>query len=315
MNLSEFINYRNKLESMQVATVSALSNIELQKILLAVKDCPVPIAAQLLKLDAHRQNLDKEYQALESILNRIKGIINAVIESQGESWILESQKRYQFELDHTPIDSFLTKKTAIPDADRDFYIARLNTYASWQQPGVLLRPAQNEFIHSMVCFDPLYIGDKHDDLLWPCQLNFPDQYRKRLRPFIYNENESESLAYLPDNQFGVGLAFDYFNFLPMHVIVFFLEQMFKKLKPGGIFCFTINDCDTEKGMKLVENFQTSYVPRRAINQHIERIGYQKIFEHNNDSPLTWIEVRKPGDLTSIKGGQVLAAVRPKPKQN
>lgn len=315
MNLSEFIRYRNQLESMTAWTAESMADAELRKIISTVKLCPIPFEDNLSVLEHQRLNLIESYRHFDSALTELKQKINFVIDEQGEAWFIESHKRYNFEIDNQTIESFLNKKTSIPDNDRDYFVARLNTYASWKHPGLILRPGQHNFIHSMVCFDPLYIVDRHDDLLWPCQIEFPDQYRKRLRPVVINEDSSESLASLPDAQFGVGLAFDYFNFLPFHVVVYFLEQVYTKLKPGGVFCITFNDCDTEKGMKLVEMFQASYIPQRKIMYYIEKIGYEVVHKYNNDSPLTWLELKKPGELNSNRGGQVLAAVRPKPQQN
>lgn len=313
MNLSDLINYRNQIQNLSAGQSMAVFNGDLLKIVDLVKQCPIPVGDTYVNLAQAHAKIFEDIAGFDQLLDELKHKINRILNEQGEPWYVESAKRYMFELETQSIESFLNKKTSIPDTDRDYFVSRLNTYASWKHPGLILRPGQNNFIHSMVCFDPLYIVDRHDDLLWPCQIEFPDQYRKRLRPVVINEDSSESLAILPDNQFGVVLSFDYFNFLPQYIVVYFLEQIYKKLKPGGVFCFSFNDADTEKGMKLVEMFQASYIPRRSLRYEIDRIGYTVIHEYNNDSPLTWMELRKPGELTSNRGGQVLAAVRPKRK--
>lgn len=315
MNLSELIRYRNQLEALNALHALTLADTELNKIDVATQICPVDIADQLAEFNQHRDEIFKNFQNLESALDQIKLKINNAIDTLGQEWFQESEQRYEHELRQKTPEQILDRSTSIPQVDFDFFTSRLSTYAAWKYPGMILRPAKNSMIHGMVCFDPLYIVDVHADLLWPCQLTFPDQYRRRLRPIVIDESESTVLDSVPDNQFGIVLAYDYFNFLPMSIVVSMLQQIFNKLRPGGTLCMTFNDCDTEPGMKLVEAHRyATYIPRRKLIEHINRIGYQHIQFYNNASPLTWLELRKPGNLTSIRGGQVLAQVRPKPQQ-
>jgi hypothetical protein len=311
MKLSDFIRYRNQLEAASVYTAETAADGEIRKIIELVKECPLPFVEHLTALENCHKEMHEFYAQFEDKFRKLKWKINEVILEQSHPWLLESEKRYKFEQQHVPIEAFLTKKTAIPDEDLEYFANRLGAYASWKHPGLMLRPGHCSLIHSMVNFDPLYIVDIHQDLLWPCQINFPDQYKRRLRPMVIDEESPESLSMLPDNQFGIVLAYDYFNFLPINIVFSLIEQIFKKLKPGGTLCFTFNDCDTEKGMKLVEMFYSSYITQRELIWRARIYGYTVAHTYNNDSPLTWIELRKPGELTSIRGGQTLARVNPK----
>jgi hypothetical protein len=42
------------------------------------------------------------------------------------------------------------------------------------------------------------------------------------------------------------------------------------------------------------------------------IGYQLVFTWSDDGPSTWVEFQKPGTITSLRAGQALAKVLPKP---
>lgn len=315
MKLSELIRYRNQLEAMTTSTAVSAAENEISKILHTVKNCPVSFEDQLFAMTQQQTAWLENFAKFDVALTALKDQVNEIIEEQGKFWFAESAERYHFDVNHATTEHFLNRKTSLPTIDIEYFASRLGTYASWKYPGLLLKPALNNFIHGMVCFDPLYIVDRLDDFLWPCQVEFPEQYRRRLRPVVINENNDNPLVQLPENQFGIALAFDYFNFMPMEIVVVFLQQIFNKLRPGGVLCMTFNDCDTEKAMKLVEQSVTSYIPRRKLLQHIKQIGYEVAHQYNNDSPLTWLELRKPGCLESLRGGQVLAQVRPKPAQN
>jgi hypothetical protein len=50
-----------------------------------------------------------------------------------------------------------------------------------------------------------------------------------------------------------------------------------------------------------------------VQQFAATVGYDQIFSWNNSGPTTWLELRKPGTLTSLRGGQTLAKIKVNPK--
>jgi hypothetical protein len=310
MILSDLINYRNRLEELSAGYIFEKSNLEFLKVFDIVKQSTIPVGSIVDELDAVHKTIFKEYENFEVILTQFKDKIRTILDEQGQPWFMESTKRYLFDSEHQSEDWYLQRQSSIPVEDKDFYISRLQTYSSWKYPGLMFRPGLHNLVQHMVCYDPLYLVDKTDNLLFPCQLEFPEQYRRRLRPVVIDEQSESSLDQLPDNQFGLALAYDYFNFMPLYIVERILQQVFVKLRPGGTVCFTFNDCDTSKGMQLVENYRASYIPGRAIKHQIKSMGYELVFEYNNHGPTTWIELRKPGKLESIRGGQVMTQVKP-----
>jgi hypothetical protein len=71
---------------------------------------------------------------------------------------------------------------------------------------------------------------------------------------------------------------------------------------------TFNDCDRDKAVKLAEQRYACYTPGTMIQQFAATVGYNQIFSWNNNGPTTWLELRKPGALTSLRGGQTLAKI-------
>ena len=116
------------------------------------------------------------------------------------------------------------------------------------------------------------------------------------------------LDFLPGNQFGLCLAFNFFEFTPIEVIEQYLTAIFNKLRPGGVLAMTFNDCDRAHCVALVEKNFCFYTPGRRVKDIARSIGYRQMFEWTDAGNLTWLELRKPGELKSIRGGQTLAKI-------
>jgi SAM-dependent methyltransferase len=182
-------------------------------------------------------------------------------------------------------------------------------YGNWKYPAMIIRPGREKFIDDMVMFDPLYLIDSDHELLKPAIEKFPEDYQKRLRTYVIDELKNDHLLQqIPDNQFGLCLAFNLFNFRPLEVIRRYLTEIYQKLKPGGVILLTFNDCDRDKAVMLVEQHFASYTPGTLIQELASSIGYEPIFKWDDGGPSTWLEIKKPGTLTSLRGGQTLAKI-------
>jgi SAM-dependent methyltransferase len=114
------------------------------------------------------------------------------------------------------------------------------------------------------------------------------------------------LSAVPDEQLGVILAYNFFNYKPFEVIQKYLEEMYQKLRPGGVVMMTINDCDRPGGVDLVDRYAAAYTPSSLVQGYAEKLGYQVFFRYDLDAAVTWLEFVRPGKLTSLRGGQTLA---------
>jgi SAM-dependent methyltransferase len=175
--------------------------------------------------------------------------------------------------------------------------------------GLILRPGHEDWIRDLVACDPLYLVDTHDELLEPARLKFNDQYQRRLRTYTIKEtNNPGILNQLPEGQFGFCLVYNFFNYKPIEIIELYLSELYAKLKPGGVIAFTFNDCDRAEGIELFERHFMSYTPGNNIIALCQTIGYEIKNIFRLDHSCTWIEIARPGNATSIKGGQSLAKV-------
>jgi SAM-dependent methyltransferase len=179
---------------------------------------------------------------------------------------------------------------------------------------MIIRPGVDTFIDDMVAYDPLYLVDLDYDYLKPAVDKFNQIYQNRLRKYtITNDLGEHILNKLPDDQFGMCLAYNYFNFRPLDIIKKYLAEIYTKLKPGGILAMTFNDCDRVAAVELVENHYCCYTPGYLIRELARNVGYEIAFDWHDNGPVTWLELRRPGELTSLKGGQTLAEIVEKSK--
>jgi hypothetical protein len=103
----------------------------------------------------------------------------------------------------------------------------------------------------------------------------------------------------------------------MDVIKKYLTSFFDLLRAGGTVMFSYNNCDYIEGVELAEQGQQSYAPKRHIISMLKEIGYEISQTYDLDNidtkvkKISWIEARRPGELTSVKAHSVLGAVYPR----
>jgi SAM-dependent methyltransferase len=89
----------------------------------------------------------------------------------------------------------------------------------------------------------------------------------------------------------------------------YLKQIFNVLRPGGIFMFSYNNGDTPQGAGMAENFAQSYMPKSMLTVLCESLGYEIADSSSYNTNIHWLEVRKPGELETIKAHQVLGEIK------
>ena len=108
------------------------------------------------------------------------------------------------------------------------------------------------------------------------------------------------------------LAYNHLNFRPFEIIKKYFNEIYYKLRPGGMFVLTFNDCERANAVSLVEQNYGCYTPGYLVEQLARTFGYEIVYKYTDGGPSTWIELKKPGEMTSLRGGQALAKIVPKP---
>jgi SAM-dependent methyltransferase len=313
MKLSDTVARLNLLDSLDVASECAIATGTLSHITHVVTEG----AAQHNSVDL---DIAKTYSEISNGIAKF----SAQIESLKKELSLEICEREQEYLDisfnvyhdmmHDTSDYILNRRMRINDDDDIVLRTHLKNLTDWRMPGMILRPGLETYIEDMVPLDPLYVVDHDSELLRPAISKFTPEYQRRLREYVINDwADGPILDKLPNNQFGIIFAYHYFNHKPLPIINKFLTEFYQKLRPGGSVLMTYNNCDRAHGVIRAEHAWMLYTPRRLIEQHATELGFELTNAYDGKGDVSWIEFRKPGDISSLRGGQTLAKVLAKPE--
>ena len=274
------------------------------------------------QLEQLYQNLIQSFDQFELRLNQLKTQTKDQIEQDEKEWFQRSSQWYQDTLDQRLsqtlefANNFRNQRVKISAETEKLYISRVARYSDWHHAGMIIHPGREPFMQHMVGNDPLYIVDESHALLEPVLNDYNQAYQRRLRTCVIEEQfDQEILVKVPDGQIGVCLAYHYFNFRPFEMIKQYLIEIYRKLKPGGVLIMTFNDCERLAGLSWVEMNYACYNRASLIKDLAMRLNYTVEFFYHDQGPSSWIELRKPGTLTSLRGGQTLAKILPNPVAN
>lgn len=312
MKLSELVNYRCQLDALSTIALTKTTDMELAKITHTVATQAIQVKSFADTLQQRQQDIVNSFTRFEHELENLKQELKLLIADTETPWFAESYKLYEQGMVHETAEYILNRRPEISEETDKFYRTRIVRYNSWKHPAMILRPGRETYISELVASDPLYLVDESHELLEPAMSLFNEQYQSRLRPYTINErNSPEILTKLPDGQFGLVLAYNFFNFRPFEMIKKYLAEIYQKLRPGGILAMTFNDCDRNKGVMLVESHFCCYTPGYLVRELAQSLGYEIEFSWTDQGPTTWLELRRPGQFDSLRGGQALAKIIPK----
>ena len=257
-------------------------------------------------------NVKMSVQQFGGSINQVKEILETLIEHLGKDYFTSSFESLNCKSrTHIHPEIILSKKLEISDETANIIMIRIGNRSYWHYPGMIIRPGREGWIEHMVSLDPLYVVDESLSLLHPVTQKFNEMYQARLRKIVVDPQQpNELLAAIPNNQIGYCLIYNFFNYIPFEEITQYLQEIYIKLRPGGVVAITINDCDQPGAVLLAETLYSSYCPGALIKDKICGMGYQILHELKLNTTALWLELGKPGELTSMRGGQALAKVLP-----
>ena len=321
MKLSDLIAYRNQLLEYKVEDVAYHARHKLSDVVHTVKNSVIQPRAFTQTIEEDLDNLVDVFNQFGVTLGGLIQELDLMIESTEKTYYEDSKVRYaeestnynnnKAETKNSVNQHILNRQLEMSTDTQKMLADRIKSYIDWKYAGLIIRPGKETFINDLVGLDPLYLVDWSNDLLTPSLSNFNSEYQNRLRVYIEPPTSTDVLSTMPNNQLGLCVAFNFFEYTPIEVLENYLENIFKKLRPGGTLAMTFNDCDRAHCVALTEKNFCFYTPGKRVKAVAKRIGYQQQFTWNDTQNLTWLELRKPGELESLKGGQTLAKILPK----
>lgn len=301
MRLSHLVGYLNHVASLDTVTARSLLTTGVDPIIHDVLSHELQFGDIPSNIKRIRLSIDHSLDELDSTLLNLIEMIKINI-SLWEPWYLaQSLHFYQTTLINNDNEQILARVPVLPSNIKAKVRARILQHNSWQHPAMIFRPANESWINDMVSFDPMYVVDTNHELLQTCLARFPQDYRDKVRKYTIDERKSGSkFDALPKNQLALIVVYNYFSYTPLEVICEQLKELFEYLKPGGTLMFTFNNCDRYGAVDLVDRHYMCYTPGRLLYPELESAGYSITNKFDIDAAATWVELRKPGVLSSRK---------------
>jgi hypothetical protein len=309
MKLSEIVDYLNLLETLDIRVDNDESIRRFHAVSHVVENHPVQIKNYTREIKNNIDSINHCIGKFSESLGHLKQELQEQIAQQEPSYLHESFRIFEHEMVFENNDYILNRRLKIDDESNILLKTKLRNLSDWRLPGMIIRPGKEDFIEDLVPLDPLYLVDQHQDLLLPSVRKFTPEYQRRLREYVVDDRQpGPILGKLPDNQFGFVFAYNFFNFKPMEILNRYITELAAKLRPGGTLLMTYNNCDRAQGVGLAERAWMMYQPKRLVVAHVERSGLELVNAHDGMGDLSWLEIRKPGNIETIRGGQTLAKI-------
>lgn len=175
--------------------------------------------------------------------------------------------------------------------------AQITKYINWYYPGLEIGPGEGIWTECLVAAEPLYIVDIHPEFLAATKSKFNIEYQRRLCDYVTKETD---LSMLPQNQMGFVFSWNVFNYLTLDLIDRYLSAIFNVLRPGGVCMFSYNDAERVQAAVLVEKGFMSYAPKTLVVELIKKHGFEVLATPELEQSVSWVEIKKPGELKTIK---------------
>lgn len=311
MKLSTIVAYKNLLDGFNLDSIHYQARHLMDGVIHRVINHELQFNNYSQELVKEGHDVDRAFADFKQTFTIIGGHVNNLIAEQHGAYLKESTRLYNHEMCFDSNDYILNRKLELDPASYELLQGRIGRYADWRWPGAIFRPATETFIDQLVSMDPLYVIDHNEELIRPAISKFHPQYQRRVRQYVLPETPGRPvLDQLPNNQFGYMFAYNFFNYKPLEVVNQYISEIWDKLRPGGGVFMTINDCDYAHGVALTEASFMLYTPGHMIIEHAANLGFELAHRHRGEGNVAWLEFKKPGTLSSIRGGQTLAKICP-----
>lgn len=306
--LSYFVKYKEAVDNttLDVARSALLNDISTALGIVAGHSVESDNALTKQK-DKIQQELDK----LDTMLDNFKVDIEHELRKKETSYLSKSYTLYE-NAGESP-EYILGRKKEHPIVTdgiiKKKLIHAISENCTWKYPGVIVRPPEDDLISPMISLDPLYIMDEDLKLLEETKKKWTPEYQLRLRYSIINDADEVIFKKIPQAQIGFVLVADFFNYKPLDIIRKYTAEIYNLLRPGGVLLFTYNDCNLANGVRNFEKILYSYTPKSLVIPMLESMGFELVSSFSDaNSNTNWVEVKKPGTRTTLRGGQTLGKI-------
>lgn len=250
--------------------------------------------------------IDTNYKILDHIDQKIK-LVEQEIDRIPKDNLLPEYHQLLFD-DEREINLQINQLKTIKSA-KDLMSRSLNEYVDWRYPGIQLNCYAGIPCKSIISCDPLYLVDAKKEHIDEVIKDYPKLFQRRIRKYVIGRKQFNQL---PQETFGLAVSWNVLNYFSLANIKIYLESVWPLLRTGGVFAFTYNNCDLLQSAKLSFEYNNMcWATERDIRKIAESIGYVVIktvdyqMGGSTANYLSWAEIKKPGERTSIKKGSTV----------
>ena len=186
--------------------------------------------------------------------------------------------------------------------------SRIQLHTTWKYPALEIGCRDGEWTRQLIAADPLYITDHYRDFIDTTKNLFPEEYQRRLRSYVINDTD---MSVLPSAQFGFVFCWNFLNYRSLDTVKEYLKAVKELLRPGGVFMFSYNNGDMHECAGYAEGFWMSYIPKSMLVPMCESLGFDVYYTRESrgeGTAISWIELKKHGELETVKAHQVLGEI-------
>jgi len=319
MTLSDLVTARNRLQQFSVSDIQSAIN-SAGGHLNSILDLPMHSVYKegvdnlVRSLDTAEGECSRLEQNLSALIDKINEEINELSKNfLARGYIINDS----YASNSTDVDTErASRQMHITDDTRADIVTKIIKYTDWHYPALEIGPGDGVWTEHMVAADPLYLVDVHQEFLDATLAKFNPSYQARLRPYHlngwadggWNPDKTFDLSVLPQNQIGFVFAWNVFDYFPLAETTKYLQEVFAVLRPGGTMMFSYNNCDVPQCAKNAEIGFKSWMPESLLVKTCRDIGFEITCTSAAQETIHYIEIRKPGELKTVKAHQVLGKI-------
>ena len=306
MKFSELVELRERLKTEYNTDSISGALFNLTGIIDGIKNS-TPASDLKQELESLNQDLGRIESVVKFNNDRYQSlldIVNSRISQESAKFFTEN---YSLELKYDAVENIRKVRVMpISDAVRKDVITRIQLYSNWAYPALEIGCRDGDWTQYLIAADPLYIVDQYKEFIYASSMQFNEAYRNRIRTYLIDKHD---LSPLPENQMGFVFCWNFLNYCSLDTIKEYLKEVKRILRPGGVFLFSYNDGDRPGCAGMAENFFMSYMPKSLLIPLCESLGFEIVDDQARDRTVSWLEIRKPGELKTNKAHQVLGEIK------